>query len=514
MTRVDKPSSERTLILAPSGRDAVLASELIAAQGLAVEICASLPEVCERMPEAGAALATEESLSLHFDHLARALRDQPPWSDFPLVVFRASPTDHASRLLEMLEYLGNVTLLDRPVRKLNLVTSMLAALRARRRQYQLRDLLQELENNVRQRDQFLAMLGHELRNPLAAITTAIDLCRRRQPTLLTNELSIIHRQSRHLARLVDDLLDVSRVTSGKIVLDRLPVDLGELAERCVQALSPSARAQRLDITVDVDPGVCVEGDAVRLEQVLTNLLTNAIKYTPSGGGIAVEVRRERTTAVVAIRDTGAGISREMLPKIFNLFAQAEDTLDRARGGMGIGLTLVQSLVALHGGTVSAASDGIGCGSEFRIMLPALRDSEARSASRPEEPIGDPERKRIALVEDNADLRESLRQFLEEEGHEVRTAEDGPEGLALILGELPEIALIDIGLPRLDGYQIAESVRSTLGSKITLVALTGYGQAEDRERATRAGFDGHITKPVTGRALRRFLSQPRSSAGAR
>ncbi|HWC65214.1 MAG TPA: HAMP domain-containing sensor histidine kinase, partial [Thermoanaerobaculia bacterium] len=259
MSRWNRRPEETILVVAPRGRDAALASDLLESEGLAAEVCRDLLEFCDRLPGAGAGLVTEEALGPNFDRLARALREQPPWSDFPLVVFRAAAPDAAGHLLEMLEYLGNVTLLDRPVRKLNLATAVLAALRARRRQYQLRDLLFDLQESVRQRDRFLAMLGHELRNPLGAITAAVELSRRRAGGDGPPELAIIQRQSSHLARLVDDLLDVSRVTSGKIVLERAPVELADLAERVVQSLAPSAAAQRLDVAVDADHDVRVEG---------------------------------------------------------------------------------------------------------------------------------------------------------------------------------------------------------------------------------------------------------------
>jgi len=478
---------------------------MLESEGLAAQLCSDLPEFCGEMPEAGAGLITEEALVPHFERLARAIRDQPPWSDFPLVVFRAAEPDSGGHLLEMLEYLGNVTLLDRPVRKLNLATAALAGLRARRRQYQLRDLLLDLQESVLQRDRFLAMLGHELRNPLGAIMAAAELSRRRKSAEPSAEIGIIQRQSRHLARLVDDLLDVSRVTSGKIVLEKISVELADLAERCVQSLAPAARAQRLDVAVFADHDVRVEGDPVRLEQIVTNVVNNAIKYTPPGGRVTIEVRRDGGRALVAVRDTGAGIAPEMLPNIFNLFAQAQDTLDRAQGGMGIGLTLVRNLATLHGGAVEASSEGLGRGSEFRIFLPLAAGEPAAAPGAPgEEPAPDAAGRRVVLVEDNADLRESIRQLLELDGHVVATAADGPDGLELIRSVRPEVALIDIGLPRLDGYAVAERARAELGRELRLVALTGYGQAEDRERAALAGFDGHLTKPITGRALRRAL----------
>ncbi len=469
-------------------------------------MCDDLPEFCEDLPSSGAGLVTEEALSLQFDCLARALRDQPPWSDFPMVVFRSAGPDSAGHLLEMLEYLGNVTLLDRPVRKLNLATAILAALRARRRQYELRDRLSDLEESVRQRDRFLAILGHELRNPLAAITAAVELSRRRGEGS-SEEIGVVQRQSRNLARLVDDLLDVSRITSGKIVLERATVELAEVAERCAESLAAAAGAREIDVGVVADRDVRVEGDPVRLEQIVTNVLNNAIKYTPPGGRVAVEVRRDEGRALIAVRDTGAGIAADVLPRIFNLFAQAQDTLDRAQGGMGIGLTLVRSLVSLHGGTVEARSEGLGLGSEFRIHLPFARAAAERGRAPADEPVAETAGRRVVLIEDNGDLRESIRQLLELDGHRVATASDGAEGLELIRARRPDVALIDIGLPLLDGYAVARSARAELGNRTRLVALTGYGQAEDREKAARAGFDDHLTKPITGRALRRVLSEP-------
>ncbi|HET7452534.1 MAG TPA: ATP-binding protein [Thermoanaerobaculia bacterium] len=503
--------NERILILAPRGRDAPLSRELLRGEGLDAEICADLSDFCRKIPGAGAGLLTEEVLVPQFDLVARALAEQPPWSDFPLILFHGPEPTPGIRLLDVLELLGNVTLLERPVRKLSLATAVVAALRARRRQYQVRDLLRDLEENVRQRDQFLAMLGHELRNPLGAITAALEVRRRRRGEGHDAETAIVERQSRHLSRLVDDLLDVSRVTSGKITLEKRPVDLVDLADRCVQALALPAGAQKLDLSLVADEGVHVEGDPVRLEQAVMNIVANAVKYTPFGGRVVVEVRRMDERAVLLVRDTGAGISSEMLPKIFNLFAQAPDTLDRAQGGMGIGLTLARSLIERHGGTVTAASDGPGHGSEFRISLPLL----GRPLAAPELPCEAPGSKRgaarIVLIEDNDDLRESIRQLLELDGCTVETAGDGRGGLEAIRRLRPEIALVDIGLPGVDGYQIARTVRAELGGAIRMIALTGYGQAEDRDRARDAGFDGHLTKPVSGRALRAALQKSPAAA---
>ena len=511
MTARTEPPGEEILILVPRGRDAALSRDLLRGEGLATHTCADLAEFCERMPQAGAGFLTEEALAPHLDLLARALRAQPPWSDFPFVIFRDPAPARGVRLLDVLDMLGNVTLLERPVQKINFATAMFAALRARRRQYQIRDLLRDLEENVRRRDEFLAMLGHELRNPLGAMTAALEVQRRRVPGSFSAELAIVERQTHNLARLVDDLLDVSRVTSGKITLEYATVDVGDLARRCAQSHEVSARAREIEISVSAERDVLVRGDAVRLEEVITNLLTNAIKYTPPGGRIVIEARREGGRALLVVRDNGAGIANEMLPLVFNLFTQAPDTLDRAQGGMGIGLTLVRSLVAMHGGTVEAVSGGTGLGSEFRVLLPLLVEPVRAADARFEDRPGGAEGRRIVLVEDNEDLRHSIRQLLEMDGYRVTSVSNGVEGLETIRTLKPDVALIDIGLPGIDGYDVVRRVRGELGDEVRLVAMTGYGQTRDRERAWEAGFDAHLTKPITGLALRRVLAGSASSS---
>jgi signal transduction histidine kinase len=283
--------------------------------------------------------------------------------------------------------LTSLIFLDRPTRKVALVSAVLAALRARRRQYEVRDLLQQLQQAVRHRDQFLAMLGHELRNPLGAILASVQLMEQKEPATTPRERRIIRRQTQLLSRLVDDLLDVSRVTSGKIALDRASVDLKELVARCVVNHGGTAKEGGIALSFSTNGAVWVTGDAVRLEQVVNNLLTNALKYTPPGGRAAVQVRREGPDAVVSVADTGVGMDAEILPRVFDLFTQGENALDRAHGGLGIGLTLVRSLVELHGGAVSAESPGRGQGSTFTVRLPApavlrrRRSGPFRSSSR-------------------------------------------------------------------------------------------------------------------------------------
>ena len=366
---------------------------------------------------------------------------------------------------------------------------------------------QEAEILTRTKDEFLATLSHELRNPLGAITNALGvLDRLATGDNLRNVVGIINRQTARLTRLVDDLLDVARLTAGKITLNREAVDLHELAERSVRALGEGRRIRDHRVVVEGVP-VEVLADRVRLEQVVDNLLDNALKYTAPGGEVRVSTEQVDDHAILRVRDTGEGIRAELGARVFEMFVQEPQALDRARGGLGLGLALVKQLVELHGGSVSVTSRGAGHGSEFTVELPVhagLTDSTPSS-----EPAGDPtavRRRRLLVVEDNADAREGLRLLLSYAGHEVETAEDAPTGLEKLRTFRPEIALIDIGLPGVDGYALARMARETPEARTTyLVALTGYGQAEDRNKARAAGFDAHLTKPVDPARLNAFLA---------
>jgi PAS domain S-box-containing protein len=354
----------------------------------------------------------------------------------------------------------------------------------------------------RRKDHFLAMLGHELRNPLGAITSAIAVLdaagARDQPH------AIIGRQARHLTRLVDDMLDVSRISSGKITLRHEPVDLNEIAQRSLESLRATIEAREHETTLRLaaEP-VVVEGDAVRLEQVACNLLDNAAKYTPRGGRIDIVVERDGDDALLKVRDSGVGIPAETLPTIFELFTQVPGSLDRAQGGLGLGLALVRGLMERQGGSVTAHSAGVDCGSEFVVRLPVAAGATAPAAT--QEDLHPPRALDVLLVEDNADGREALRALLEAWGHRVQVAEDGARGIELANASRPEVALIDIGLPDVDGYQVARALRDE-PTPIFLVALTGYGQPEDRQRALQAGFDAHLVKPLDPDVLIRLLAE--------
>ncbi|MBV8520193.1 MAG: response regulator [Acidobacteria bacterium] len=495
------------MILAPTGRDAQLTCEALRTAGLSAEVAQDIGPFCDKIADAaGAAILTEEALTAHaMECLRAALEKQPPWSDLPLLLFTSRPS--AELTMHSFEQLGgraNVTMIERPVRVKTLVSAAQAALRARRRQYEIRDLVGELEQRVDERDQFLAMLSHELRNPLAAIALAVDSLDGRD---VSNEQAILTRQTRHLAKLVDDLLDIARVTTGKIALQTTAVDFADVVEHCVETMRPRAEARRLQLVVQIaQPHTIVRGDAVRLEQVVNNLLSNAIKYTPPEGQIDVTLDVDGGDVVLRVRDNGKGIPPEMLTLIFDMFMQGETTIDRTEGGMGIGLTLVKKLVGLHHGNVRAYSRGRGSGSEFVVRVPVATEEQLRPAAPPQQRVAQPGARRILVIEDNNEIRDLLHLKLRKLGHSVEAASDGVHGLEKLLADPPDVALIDIGLPGMDGYEIARRVRATLATDVYLIALTGYGQAEDKKKALDAGFDVHLTKPADFVDLQNMLAR--------
>ncbi|HZS35914.1 MAG TPA: ATP-binding protein [Polyangia bacterium] len=353
------------------------------------------------------------------------------------------------------------------------------------------------EKANRAKDEFLAMLGHELRNPLAPIVTALQLMKLRGDGRTSKEQIVIERQVRHVVRLVDDLLDVSRITQGKIELKRETFELAEVVAKAVEIASPLLEQRRHELFVEVPrEGMRLHADPVRMSQVIANLLTNAAKYTEPEGCIALAAWRDGHEVVVQVKDNGIGIRRELLPTIFDLFVQGPRSRDRAQGGLGIGLTLVRNLVQLHGGTVVALSDGPGQGSAFVIRLPAATSSVSAAAPADSTPIIRSRRpRRVLVVDDNADAAALLAELFATMGHEVKVAHDGPQALALLDEFSPEVAVLDIGLPVMDGYELAKRIGDRVGSRCRTIALTGYGQEHDLRRSRDAGFEAHLVKPV-------------------
>jgi signal transduction histidine kinase/ActR/RegA family two-component response regulator len=520
---VSEDRSDLLLIAAPIGRDAELMCTQLTAAGLHCVACKDVHEICLRAAEgAGAIMITEEALQTDSAReLIRTLVAQPPWSEIPVVVLTAAlPLDFVPkhRAAEQLRGRTNVTYVDRPVRIKSLISAAQWALRARQRQYDIRDLMAQLEERVHERDRFLAVLGHELRNPLGAILLASQM-KAADGTLEGEYVELIERQSRHLTRLVNDLLDLSRVAAGKIVLKPQLLELRDVVRQTVAVCEPSAKRQGIELRLVLpEEPVMVNADPVRLDQIVANILTNAIKYTPEGGHVTLVVERMEGDAQVRVTDDGVGIAPERIGGIFELFAQAENAIGRAQGGMGIGLALVRNLVHLHQGSVEAKSDGVGKGSEFVVRLPLVADGGATApAKAPEEHApARPASRRIAIVEDNQDVRDLLRLKLTRLGHKVSTARDGEEGLQLLIDERPDLALVDIGLPGIDGFAVAREVRQRMGNDVVLVAVSGFGQPEDKRRAFDSGFDEHITKPAEvsdiESVLRRFPPRNSSTPG--
>jgi PAS domain S-box-containing protein len=368
-------------------------------------------------------------------------------------------------------------------------------------------LLQSLSEASRAKDEFLAMLGHELRNPLSPIVTALQLMRMRGDTATGREQAIIQRQVDHMVRLVDDLLDVSKITRGKIELKREHADVQAVLMKAVEQAGVllEQRSHRLDI--DVEPGLSCECDPVRLAQVVANLLTNAARYTDVGGHIRLRARAESPQRLaISVADNGSGIAPDLLPKVFELFFQGERSVDRAEGGLGIGLALVRSLVELHGGTVEAASAGRGRGSEFIVRLPWHDASTAPAEAPQQDLLAQPSTgKRVMLVDDNVDAAETLGYLLRAYGHEVIVFHDPAAALARVAELRPHAAVLDIGLPVMDGYELGARIRAVCGEDCLLVALSGYGQETDKARSNAAGFRCHLVKPVPPEQLLQVLA---------
>jgi PAS domain S-box-containing protein len=362
----------------------------------------------------------------------------------------------------------------------------------------------------RRKDEFLAMLSHEIRNPLAPVLNAIHLLRLQKETDIVQQQAreIIERQVAHLVRIVDDLLEVSRITTGRIRLQREHIDLRAVVDHAVEAVRPALQRRRQEFAVAKSKKpVWLHGDAARIEQVIVNLLNNASKYTPEGGRIWVTVQQESDDAVLRVRDNGVGITADLLSRIFDLFAQADRSLDRSQGGLGVGLTVVQRLVELHGGKVQASSEGLGKGSEFVVRLPVAAPSSGHDHSKAGSASNQSSRAlRLLMVDDNKDAADTAALLLRDWGHDVHVAYSGSEALQASLTFQPNAILLDIGLPGMDGYEVARRLREMPQFKhACIMALSGYGQENDLERSKLAGFDLHLVKPVRMEKVQEFLT---------
>jgi signal transduction histidine kinase/ActR/RegA family two-component response regulator len=516
----------RVLILAPTGRDSELMSAVLENAGVRCRQCEDVRDLCLSLDEGAAAiLIAEEALAEGAYHdLIAVLLQQPPWSEPPILILSERGADSVI-IAEALQSLGNVTVLERPTRIPTLVSAVHSALRSRHRQYQIRSYIAERERYAealrvadRRKDEFLATLAHELRNPLAPMRTALEIMR----VAPTNEAArgeaqrVLDRQLRQMTRLIDDLLDLSRVSHGKLQLKREAVTLAAVVDNAVEITRSTIQSlgHTLDVELPADP-VYIDGDATRLAQVFSNLLHNAAKYTEPGGRVSLTARRAGERVLVGVRDTGIGIAPENLERVFEMFTQVGRSLEQSRGGLGVGLALSQWLVELHGGSITARSEGVGRGSEFIVALPMAQQPLSASGPAGTSETDATNRRRVLVVDDNRDFADSLGAVLTMAGHETRVMYDGAQAVAVARTWEPEVVLLDIGLPLMNGYEAARRIREALvGKSLLLVAITGWGQDEDRRRSSAAGFDYHFVKPVDPAMLVRLIAEQSVRPGTR
>ena len=526
-------ASQVVLILAPLGRDAELAASVLHSSRIVSKPCQSLSELSECLGaegnSVGALLLAEEALASPADCaiLTEWLEHQEPWSDLPIVFFTrpGRPTRVTERRLEALGPRGAVTVLERPVRRAALLGALRVALQSRQRQYQVRDLLEsqrragielqkarlEAEAADRAKDEFLAILSHELRTPLNAILGWTFLMKdsRNDESLMSQGLAVLQRNTKTLIELMSDLLDTSRIITGTLTLDFQEVDLKQIVRSSVETLRMEATGKgvALESLIEIPEEVSCRawGDEARLHQILANLLSNALKFTPERGSVTLRLRKAEASATLVVKDTGKGISPEFLPHVFERFSQ-ERASSRNDSGLGLGLAICKHLVELHRGSISAHSQGPGHGAMIKVELPILASKNDSSAERPgardpanQVEMPDPRLKNIKVVavDDNADSRELLKAILERSSAEAVVVSSGREALAAIKNVHPNVLICDLAMPEMDGYELLENVRGLepeLG-RLPVIAFTAAARNEDRARALRAGFQAHFAKPA-------------------
>ena len=485
---------KRVLIYAPTGQDAALASKILTMAEVDNLVVATANDLAEQLlVGVGAVLTVEEALPTGgLRTLGEFVKSQPNWSDLPIVLLTHRGADSPS-VRQALASLGNVTLLERPVRTLTLITSLQSVLRARDKQYQVRE-------TDRRKDEFLASLGHELRNPLAPIRTSMALLKHQLPgqPAVAKVSDVVERQVTHLTRLVDDLLDVARINSGKIALQRANTTFAAIIGHVTELCSPAAAAKRITIDYDLPTEeVVLNADYARVVQIVANILSNAIKFTPAEGLIKVRAFVDDCTLEIRVKDSGIGLEPAAVGRIFEMFEQSRQPTGQIASGLGIGLSLSRQFAEMHGGRVWATSEGLGKGSEFVVALPILRDGCVEYAPEDKSTIGEADqRPRVLVVDDNRDAADTLQALFEMENCNVATAYDGLEAVSAAEHTRPDMIVMDLGMPSMDGYEAARRIRSQPGSQsILMIALTGWGQSDARQRTIEAGFDHHLIKPV-------------------
>ena len=515
------PESLTVAVFAPVGRDGVLTCTLLGREGIACTLFASLSALCaEGLDAFGAVLLTEEALDHpEIDDLTSALAAQPGWSDIAVLLFAGGELAHSAAYRRRgLGDLTNVTVIERPVQAAALLSLVRAAQRARARQFEMREILvslhgarEQAERASRLKDEFLATLSHELRTPLNAILGWTAMLRQNavDPERVPRVLDIVSRNAQVKAQLVSDVLDVSRMMAGKIRLNPRPMSVTAAVKDAIDTVKPTADAR--DITIDFNEPhspLQIHGDAERIQQVIWNLLSNAVKFTPPGGRVTIGADRRGRFVEIIVADTGVGLTAEFLPLVFDRFRQADQSFTRAHGGLGLGLSIVKQVVELHGGHVSAASEGPGRGALFTVRLPQAAVAEELAPEAPankqpaaasiDRPI-DLSRRNFLVVDDDSSTRELLLAMLSRSGAIVTTAPSAEEAMAAIDAHVPDFIIADIGMPVEDGLSFCRRLRERSdahGGAVPAIALSAYTRAEDRAAALAAGFDEFVAKPAT------------------
>jgi len=542
MSKLAEKNDERIFVIAPVGGDANAIALLLTEHGFQAFICPDSANTAVEIINAGALVMTEEAFeSATTTNLLIALEDQPAWSELPVIILTSGGASRLPRLFDLAaDAAGGVTLLERPIGTDTLLRTINVALRSRRRQYQVRDLIAEQERNrasleeseeklrlmltreqgLRQaadeanrlKDEFLATMSHELRNPLNVILGYSELLLRTDEIKASPHLlrlsEALRRNAVAQSYLIRDLLELSRLRSGKLTLNSETVSLMTAINNAVETVRADAEAKDIAVIIraPAEP-LFVNGDLLRLEQIVWNLLTNAVKFTPEGGRVTVRLERENNQAILIVEDTGQGIEASFLPNVFEMFRQGDARASREHTGMGIGLALVQQLVRLHGGSVVAYSAGLGRGTRFTVSLPEKTEKAKRIALAPA-PAGETlDQLEVLAVDDDEDTTALLRYLLEMNGAKVTTANSGSEALDLARAEHFDVVLSDISMPSMDGFEFVRRLRALPGKEdIRVVALTGFGRKEDVEQAENEGFVAHLTKPFDVEALLQFLSR--------
>lgn len=526
----------RVIVLPPTRADGLAMGKVFGANRILFTVCANMPELCAaQRAGAGLLIVCEEALLADSSELLRSVAEQPVWSDLPILVLSSSGRETVA-LAELMQRLGNVSVIERPIRTSTLLSLVRSGLRARARQYQVREYLaqqrrnqemvrqsaeseraarEEAERASRTKDEFLATLSHELRTPLNAVLGWTHLLRNSNGLSgdAMNGLTVIERNARAQAQIIEDLLDMSSIISGKVRLDMQQLDLAAVINATVETIRPSAQAKGIGLEMTLDPMAGpATGDPNRLQQVCWNLLTNAVKFTPAGGSIRVTLARVDSHLEIEVSDDGEGIDPAFLPYVFDRFRQADPSSTRRHGGLGLGLSICKQLIELHGGLIDALSAGKGLGSVFRVVLPvaaALEDAHEPRIARghpaaatdlpglQDAPNSDLRGIKVLVVDDEADAGSLIQRLLQDCSATVATASSAVEAIKMLMRETPDVLISDIGMPAEDGYGLIRRVRalSDRHSTIPAIALTAYARMEDRAKAIQAGFQTHLSKPV-------------------